>query len=203
MNEYSRRFFQQLSEKERRRFAGLEASRLGWHGVQHVSAFYGMHPHTIRKGHAELMADLPEDRRSRRPGGGRKKAEVQQPELEAAFLEIVRDETAGSPMDAEVCWTPLGDEAIRDRLRARGVAVGIAAVKRLLAHHHYRRRRAVKKKEGRQVPERAAQFQEIALVSEAERTSENPVLSMDTKKRADRGLLSRGTSLYHDGTSGV
>lgn len=184
MTEYSRRFFQQLSEKEQRRFAGLEASQLGRHGVQQVSAFYGIHPHTVRKGNAELMAELPhDDRRIRRPGGGRKKAEEKQPDLEAAFQKVLWEHTAGSPTDPEVRWTQLSDREIRDRLRERGFSVGRAAVKRLLTRHHYRRRQAVKKKEAKHVPERDAQFHEIATVSEVEAHSGNPLLSMDTKKK--------------------
>jgi hypothetical protein len=197
MNEYSRQFFQQLSEKEQRRFAGLEAHRLGRHGVQQVSAFYGLHPHTVRKGKHELTSGRrDDDGRVRRPGGGRKKAEIKQPALETAFQQVLREHTAGSPMDAEVRWTHLGDEAIRDRLRERGFAVGIAAVKRLLVRHHYRRRQAVKKKEAKNVPERDAQFQEIAAVSVEEAPSDNPILSMDTKKKNGSGTyIGQGRSM--------
>ena len=80
-------------------------------------------------------------------------------------------------------WTQLGEGEIRDRLRERGFTVGIAAVKRLLKRHHYRRRQAVKKKEANNVPERDAQFHEIAEVSAAEAQSANPFLSMGTKKK--------------------
>ena len=41
MTEQSRQFFKTLTEKDRRRFAALEAERIGWHGVGEVSAFYG------------------------------------------------------------------------------------------------------------------------------------------------------------------
>jgi hypothetical protein len=197
MNEYSRRFFEHLSEKEQRRFAGLEAHRVGWHGVQQVSAFYGLHPHTVRKGKDELTTvPISDDGRIRRPGGGRKKPEIKQPGLEAAFLHVLREHTAGSPMEAEVRWTHLGDREIRDRLRERGFTVGLAAVKRLLARHHYRRRQAVKKKEAKNVPERDAPFHEIAVVSEAEEESGNPLLSMDTKKKRSSGnCIEPGRSL--------
>ena len=67
-------FFRQLSEKDRRLFCGLEAVRMGVHGVHQISAFYQIHPHTVRSGKAELLSGnlLPSDR-VRRPGGGRKK----------------------------------------------------------------------------------------------------------------------------------
>jgi len=67
-------FFRHLSEKDRRLFCGLEAVRLGAHGVRQVSALYHIHPHTVRAGKEELLLGnlLPSDK-VRRPGGGRKK----------------------------------------------------------------------------------------------------------------------------------
>jgi hypothetical protein len=67
-------FVSHLSEKDRRLFCGLEAVRLGAHGVSQVSSSYHIHPHTVRVGKAELLSGnlLPSDQ-VRRPGGGRKK----------------------------------------------------------------------------------------------------------------------------------
>ena len=67
-------FYDHLSEKDRRLFCGLEAVRLGAHGVRQVSSLYHIHPHTVRSGKAELLSGnlLPSDQ-IRRPGGGRKK----------------------------------------------------------------------------------------------------------------------------------
>ena len=67
-------FYENLSEKDRRLYCGLEAIRIGIHGVSQVSSFYHVHPHTVRSGKAELLSGhlLPHDK-VRRPGGGRKK----------------------------------------------------------------------------------------------------------------------------------
>jgi hypothetical protein len=67
-------FCNNLSEKDRRQFCGLEAIRIGVHGVSQVSDYYGIHPHTVRAGKEELLSGklLPSDR-VRRSGGGRKK----------------------------------------------------------------------------------------------------------------------------------
>jgi hypothetical protein len=67
-------FFSHLSEKDRRLFSGLEAVRLGIHGVKEVCSIYKIHPHTVRSGKKELLSCnlLPNDQ-IRRPGGGRKK----------------------------------------------------------------------------------------------------------------------------------
>lgn len=184
MDAYSLRYFQCLSEKDKRRFAGLEAMRLGWHGVTKVSQFYGLHPHTVRKGKKELEEDHDDaNPRIRRKGGGRKTMEIIYPNLDARFLDVLKDHTAGDPMDDEVQWTHLRDKEISVRLKARGIPVGVAIVKRLLKKHGYRRRKAVKTKVFKNVPERNTQFEQIAAVGKAEMDSLNPILSIDTKKK--------------------
>lgn len=73
--ERMRGFYQSLSEKDRRRYAALEALRIGRGGIRLVSEVLGCSPHTIERGTPEL-AQLPEDPaigRVRRVGGGRKK----------------------------------------------------------------------------------------------------------------------------------
>jgi len=73
-------FFNNLSEKDRRQFCGLEAIRIGAHGVSQVSVFYGIHPHTVRAGKAELLSGtLLACDRIRRSGGGRKKKPYHSP----------------------------------------------------------------------------------------------------------------------------
>lgn len=185
MDAYSLRYFQCLSEKDKRWFAGLEARRLGWHGVTKVSQFYGLHPHTVRKGKKELEKGQDDtDSRIRRKGGGRKKMEIKYINLDAEFLDVLKEHTAGDPMDDEVQWTHLSDKEISVRLKAGGIPVGVSIVKRLLKKHGYRRRKAVKTKVFKNVPERNTQFEQIATVGKAEADSPNPILSIDTKKKS-------------------
>lgn len=185
MNEMSRQFFDSLSEKDRRRFAAVEADRVGWHGVKDVSEFYGIHPNTIREGKRELAEGLDTTPETiRRPGGGWKRAESHYADIDTAFLAVLDQHTAGNPMDGEVRWTQLGDEEIREHLQARGYEVGIAAVKRLLKKHHYHRRHAAKKKTFKRDPDRNGQFEEIEIVNETEADGLNPILSIDTKKKS-------------------
>jgi hypothetical protein len=71
---YAKVYCANLSEKDRRLFCGLEAIRIGAHGVQTVSTLYNINKHTVRKGKAELLSGnlLPEGQ-VRKSGGGRKK----------------------------------------------------------------------------------------------------------------------------------
>lgn len=53
------RLFAMLSEKDRRRYAGIEAAKLGHGGIDYVSGLFDMDPKTVRRGLTEL--ELPED----------------------------------------------------------------------------------------------------------------------------------------------
>ena len=175
----ARKFFERLSEKEKRLFAGLEAKRLGRHGVQLVSQFYHIHPNTVRRGKRELEGEVSEESDCiRRPGGGRKNSEERYPSLDATFLAILRDHTAGDPIQGEARWTYLDNTALCDRLHERGCPVGISVVKRLLKKHKYGQRRMVKQKTFKHDPNRNGQFEQIQAVTEAEAGGPNPILSM-------------------------
>ena len=69
-----RAFERSLSEKDRRRFAALEATRLGHGGIEYVADVLGCSTRTIERGIDELdrLPDDPAAGRVRRPGGGRK-----------------------------------------------------------------------------------------------------------------------------------
>jgi hypothetical protein len=180
----AREFFNHLSEKEKRLFAALEATRLGRHGVQRASEFYQIHPNTIRRGKRELATGTGKtSTRVREPGGGRKKSEETYPTLDAIFLAILRGHTAGDPMNEDVHWTYLNDTEIRERLEAHGCPVSRSVVKRLLKKHQYGQRVMNKRKTFKQNPDRNAQFEQIQAVTATEAEGPNPILSMDTKKK--------------------
>jgi hypothetical protein len=66
-----KRFYDSLSEKDRRRYAAVEAARLGYGGLEYVCAILQCHPNTVRQG-CEDIAKLPEDKakgRVRKKGG--------------------------------------------------------------------------------------------------------------------------------------
>ena len=68
-------FFKTLSERDQRRFAAVEAKRLGRGGIEYVAGVLGCSTRTIGRGIDELdqLPDDPAAGRVRRPGGGRKK----------------------------------------------------------------------------------------------------------------------------------
>ena len=67
-------FFSRLSECDKRQYAGLEAMKLGYNGVDIVSKKYSINKHTVRKGKKELINQtVPPMGKIRQKGGGRKK----------------------------------------------------------------------------------------------------------------------------------
>jgi hypothetical protein len=67
-------FYSQLSEYEKRQYAGLEAMKLGYNGVVIISQKFNIHKHTVRRGKKELLARIvPPANKIRQQGGGRKK----------------------------------------------------------------------------------------------------------------------------------
>ncbi|CAK0780299.1 hypothetical protein CCP4SC76_7340001 [Gammaproteobacteria bacterium] len=90
------RLFDTLSEKDRRRYAGIEAAKLGHGGIGYISELFGMDPKTVRRGMEELeLPDLPLPDRIREVGGGRHVATVEKPTLEDNFRKILAEFTAG------------------------------------------------------------------------------------------------------------
>ena len=73
--EQTRAFFMTLSERDQRRFAAVEARRLGHGGSQYIAGVLGCSTRTIGRGLDELdqLPGDPAAGRVRRPGGGRKK----------------------------------------------------------------------------------------------------------------------------------
>jgi hypothetical protein len=117
--------------------------------------------------------------------------------LEANFLEVLREHTAGEPMREAVKWTDLTRREISRQLAERGTPAGTRVVKQLLKKHGYVKRKARKKVEmGPRHPDRNAQFENIARLKQEYLDAGQPVLSIDTKKKELLGSFYRDGKLY-------
>ncbi len=192
------RYYRSLSEKDRRRYAGIEAAKLGHGGIRYISSLLGCDYRTIKFGMTELADALPLGQgKVRQAGGGRKSAFEKLPELDKAFLKVLSDHTAGSPMDEKVKWTNLNRPEIVALLKADGINVSVTVVDPLLKKHNYRRRRAQKTLATGSHTQRDEQFKNIQQLKQQYQADGNPVMSMDTKKRADWATVSRGLHLQY------
>ena len=180
-----RAFCHSLSEKDRRRYAAIEARKLGPGGLSYIARVLGCDRHTIVQGRIDLQdPQALNHSRIRRPGGGRKPSEEVIPELPAAFLQVLQDHTAGSPMNAAVKWTHLTHQQIAAHLaHDHGIAISVTVGKRLLYDHGFVRRKAQKRLRTGESENRDAQFQHIAQLKAIYRAQGNPVVSIDTQKK--------------------
>jgi hypothetical protein len=118
----------------------------------------------------------------RQAGGGRKSAFETTEGLDAAFLRVIAQHTAGSSMDETVKWTNLTRQEIAELLQSEGIEVSVTVVDQLLEKPHYRNRKAQKRLATGTHPQRNEQFENIERLQAAYQAAGNPVLSMDTKK---------------------
>lgn len=143
-----KRFYVTLSEKDRRRYAGVEALKLGHGGVNYISQLLGCDRKTVAQG-IEEVTGLPPDSQPedwvRQAGGGRKPIEVTYPDIDEKFLAVLKHHTAGDPMDETIRWTNLTHQEIAEKLAEEyEIQVSQPIIGQLLKKHHYRRRKAQK-----------------------------------------------------------
>lgn len=178
-------FYESLREKDRRRYAAIEAQKLGHGGISYIERVLGCDSNTISKGMRELSDPAAlEQKRIRGQGGGRKRCLEIIPDLEATFLRVIANYTAGSPMEAKLKWTNLTHQEIVNRLTEEGIEISVTVVKQLLDKHDFVRRKAQKSKSTGEFEDRDKQFTHIAQLKAEYINSPNPIISMDTKKKS-------------------
>ena len=190
-------FYQSLSEKDRRRYAAVEALKLGWGGKSYISQLLGCDDEAMQLGLTELgQPEALEMKRIRREGGGRKSSLSAIEGIDDAFRKVIAEHTAGSPMEETVKWTNLTQQEIADLLEQEGIKVSVTVVAQLLKKHNYRRRQAQKRMATGSHPHRNEQFKKIKRLKTEFQASGHAILSMDTKKKELLGLLYREGKLY-------
>ncbi|MGB5714353.1 MAG: hypothetical protein WBM44_26005 [Waterburya sp.] len=178
-------FYQSLSEKERRRYAAIEALKIGYGGISYAERLFGANSRTIKRGIEDLKSEeLMNQSRIRGKGGGRKRKLETILGLESAFLRVIDRHIAGSPMDEEIRWTNLTRQQIADLLWSEEkIKVSVTVIDQLLDKQNFRRRQAFKTKATGNNPLRNEQFENINQLIDEYQKAGNPVMSVDTKKK--------------------
>jgi len=177
----------ELDERGRRRWAAIEARSLGRGGIVAVATATGISDRTIRTGIKDL--DSPEPLaadRQRRRGGGRKSLTDGQPGLLEALDKMINPTTRGDPM-SPLRWTCKSTRTLAAELCKQGYIVSPSTVRGLLATLGYSLQANRKKREGKQHPDRDAQFQHINARVLAQKRRGEPAISVDTKKKETLG----------------
>jgi Rhodopirellula transposase DDE domain len=180
-----------LDERQRRLALGAEARSLGHGGIKAVAEAAGVSAVTVSAGVAELEAGREPLRRARRPGGGRKGVSETDPGVAEALLGLVEPGSRGDP-ESPLRWTTLSLRNLAAELGAAGHQVSAPTVARLLREEHFSLQGNAKAAEGRQHPDRDAQFRYINGQASAHMAAGQPVISVDAKKKENVGNFKNG-----------
>jgi hypothetical protein len=168
-----------LEENERRWVAGGIAEILGHGGVTAVAKTSGLARGTVGRGASEIRTGEAAPGRVRRAGGGRKPVTESQPGYTEALDSLVEPESRGDPM-CTLRWTTKSTRKLAEEMGRQGFPTTQTTVADQLRAMGYSLQAPSKTEEGRNHPDRDAQFRYItALVAEYQAAGE-PVISIDT-----------------------
>jgi hypothetical protein len=163
-------------------WAATEARAIGRGGVALVQQATRIAQTTIRRGLRELDGPALTPGRIRRRGGGRKRMTATDATLLRDLDALVEPTAPGDP-DSPLRWSTKSVRTLAVALRRLGHTVSYTVVAELLHALGYSLQGNVKTREGRQHPDRDAQFRYIAdIVRRAQRRTQ-PTISVDTKKK--------------------
>jgi len=174
-----------FDEARLRLWAAAEARSLGYGGIEAVAKAAGLSRRTIHRGLGELSqrrrAVLPPGR-VRAPGAGRKSLTERDPALLADLEALVEPTSRGDPQ-SPLRWTCKSTTKLAAELNRKQRRVSQRSVCELLGRLHYSLQSMRKSQEGKQHPDRNAQFEYINRQVKAFQAASQPVISVDTKKK--------------------
>ena len=195
-----------MNEKLRRRWAACEAMAMQRGGIAAVCKATGMSPNTIRKGIREIEEEYPElvervsNERVRQPGGGRHRLSEHDPTLRETLEKLVDPATRGDPM-SPLLWTSKSTRHLAKELQQLGHQVSYRTVARMLGDIGFSLQANSRTREGKQHPDRDAQFQYINKTVRSFQRRGLPVVSVDAKKQEIVGnFQNRGREWQPKGT---
>jgi hypothetical protein len=172
-----------LDERTRRLMAASEARALGYGGVSLVRRACGLSRRVIAKGIREIDAGAAlAPGRIRRPGAGRKRITVSDPQLMDTLEALIEPHTRGDPM-SPLRWTCKSTRTIAQELARQQHPVSPSKVAHLLHDLDYSLQSTRKTDEGQDHPDRDAQFRYINAAVNRRLARHIPVISVDTKKK--------------------
>ena len=191
-----------LDESRKRLYLAAEAQSLGRGGILAVSDLTGTHRNTISKGIAELKeikegkADPPPPNRIRRTGGGRQLITDKYPDILSALEKLLDGNTFGDP-DSPLKWTSKSTIKLAEELCREKFQVSHVTVQSLLKMLGYRLHVNKKMKQvGKESPDRDDQFNFINTNTKELINGDQPVISIDCKKKENIGNFKNNGAEY-------
>lgn len=185
-----------LNEKTRRIWAACEALSLGWGGVTLLAKATGLSRTTINSGIRELSSSsvTPSEKdmtRIRRQGGGRKLLEEKDGMLLSDLESLIEPFVLGDP-ESPLKWTCKSVDKLAKELNRGGHRISPKSVYNLLEHLGYSLQSNRKTREGSSTEDRDEQFLHIAEEVKSFQAANEPVISVDTKKKELIGEFKNG-----------
>ncbi len=197
-------FYESLPENKRREYAAIESDKI-WHWWWvYISKLLWCSLQLITRWRAELeekyiqwnkylcnkneldncIEKKIEEKRIRKKWWWRKWYKETHPNIDKIFEEVLKEETAWDPMNEKIKWTNLWTKEIIESMEKKWIKISKTVVKKLLKEHWYKKRSMKKTKTMWENKDREEQFKNIGIVKEEYMNSNNPILSMDTKKKS-------------------
>ena len=184
-----------LDERGRRLSAAAEAKAAGYGGIAAASRVTKLARSTIGRGLKDLRDPGSLGRKVRRKGGGSPRLATKDPTLLADLERLLEPATMGDPM-RPLRWVSKSHDKLATALRAMGHKVSSSSIPKLLGELKYCRHSNRKTKEGGKHPDRDAQFEYINAKVEEFQAEDQPVISIDAKKKELLGEFKNGGSDY-------
>jgi hypothetical protein len=173
----------ELNERQRRLWAASEASACGPGGIAAVVRATGIGRNTVKRGIAQLRSgERLEVGRVRRAGAGRPRLTDSDPTLLDDLERLVDPDTRGDP-ESPLRWCSKSLQNIASALCAAGHQISDRSSGKLLRGLGFRLHANSKTREGKDHPDRDAQFRHINETARAAVQAGEPVISIDAKKR--------------------
>lgn len=184
-----------LDEQCIRLWSATEAKEIGHGGIKILAEVTGLSEKTIKRGIDEIdqkgknkKLELKEsgEKRVRKVGGGRKKITETDPQLLVELEKLISPFTRGDPESA-LRWTAKSYYNLAEELTKNGHPVSAMTIYNLLIEMEYTLQSNKKTKEGEDHVDRNAQFIHINKTAEEFHNNNNPVISIDAKKKESIG----------------
>jgi transposase len=180
-----------LNEKQSRLVLAADAKSMGRGGLSKVARLSGVSRVTLNVGLQDLAlkkSDAISDKRSRKIGGGRKKATEKDSNLSGVIEDIVSPHTMGDPMKP-LRWTSKSLRKISEIVKEKGYNVSHKLVGEVLKELGYSLQSNRKTDEGGTHEDRDAQFEHINDIATVFLGNSHPVISVDCKKKEVLGNI--------------
>jgi Rhodopirellula transposase DDE domain len=171
-----------LDERAQRLYLGSEARSLGRGGIAAVARAAGVSRQTVAAGVDEVESGAVPLERVRRLGGGRKRLDEVDVGLRPALLALVEPDMRGDP-ESPLRWTIKSTRKLAAELTRAGHRISADTVADLLRAEGFSLQGNAKTLEGKQNPDRDAQFRYLNEQVKAHQAAGDPVVSVDTKKK--------------------